>query len=187
MLKCLMCSNCIVALHQKNRFKVLEITIRRFNRLFFWKLEFIIDSNKLESFIVVHSLIENLIDFSIDLSWKTTVLLEKSILRHYSMYNNYVAYNAIIARAQYKTSDIRFEISSTQIRKQLKYLNQMQILISNNIINISVKIVIKNYRSRNTRVNLSNNFSRTYVACRMSHINFRWCQISWHHSLVAVM
>ena len=30
-----------------------------------------------------------------------------------------------------------------------------------------VKIVIKNYRSRSVRVNLSNNFSRAHVACRI--------------------
>ena len=52
---------------------------------------------------------------------------------------------------------------------------------------IFVKIVIKNYRSRSARVSLSNNFSRAHVACRMSHINFLWCQINWHHSLVVVM
>ena len=52
---------------------------------------------------------------------------------------------------------------------------------------ICVKVVIKNYRSRNARVNLSNNFSRAHVACRMSHINFLWCRVNWHHSFVAVM
>ena len=47
-------------------------------------------------------------------------------------------------------------------------------LICEKLMNIkSVKVVIRNYRSRDVRVNLSSNFSRTHVACRMSHVACR--------------
>ena len=42
-----------------------------------------------------------------------------------------------IARTQYKANDIRFEMSNTQVREQLKQLKQMQTSFSNNITNIS--------------------------------------------------
>ena len=51
---------------KKKRFEVREKTIRRFNNFSLWELEFSIDSNKFESFIVVYSAVENFIDFSID-------------------------------------------------------------------------------------------------------------------------
>ena len=54
MLKCLMCNNCIVALHQRNRFEISEMIIRRLNRLSFWKSNFAIDSIKFESFIAIY-------------------------------------------------------------------------------------------------------------------------------------
>ena len=46
----------------------------------------------------------------------------------------------------------------------------LSFIIETNVSNFewkTVKIVIKNYRSRSARVNLSSNFSRTHVACRI--------------------
>ena len=57
----------IVFMFVKMRFESLVI--------FFWKLNFSIDSNKLESFIVVYSLIENFINFTIDHSFDKNILL----------------------------------------------------------------------------------------------------------------
>ena len=51
MLRCLMCSNCIVALHQRNRFEVSEKTNRVSRNLSLWKLNILIDSIKFESLI----------------------------------------------------------------------------------------------------------------------------------------
>ena len=62
----LWCSNCTIALHQKNVLKFVKRRFENLNLLFLWKFEFSIDSNKLESLIVVYSLIESFIDFSID-------------------------------------------------------------------------------------------------------------------------
>ena len=42
-----MCSNCIVALHQRDRFEVPGITVRRPSRLPLWELEFTIGPDKL--------------------------------------------------------------------------------------------------------------------------------------------
>ena len=54
-------------------------------------------------------------------------------LRHYNMCDNCVARNAAIARAQYIANDIRFEMSSIQVWRQLR---QMQTLFSNNFMRI---------------------------------------------------
>ena len=87
------------------------------------------------------------------------------------------------------------------LKKYLIHLNQIfrfyefydinfffkKFFFDNFTITLFVKIVIKNYRSWDVRVNLLNSFSRAHVACRMSQINFRWCQINWYFSFVAVM
>ena len=82
MLQNINCNNCTIALHQKYCSDVRENAIRKFINFSFWEFEFSIDSNKFESFIVVHSLIESSNDFSIEFSIKTDVLLKKLILRH---------------------------------------------------------------------------------------------------------
>ena len=68
------------------------------------------NSSRLFHVIVAYSFASDFIDFSIDFSWKTIVLLEESISRHYNICDNCVASNAIIARAQYIANDIGFQI-----------------------------------------------------------------------------
>ena len=76
-----MCSNCIIALHQRNRFEVPGKADRVPSNLPLWELNFAIGPDKLGPLIVAHSLIESLIGPPVDLPWKTDILLEEPVLR----------------------------------------------------------------------------------------------------------
>ena len=89
------------------------------------------------------------------------------------MCDNCVAFNAAIARAQYKTNDIRFEISSTQVWEQLKHENFVSQYILFSTL-IQYKFCIIRMRLFNFTISLYH----IYIIC----LKLSWIQL--HESLM---
>ena len=76
---CVNCMNCTIALHQRYRFEIIENAIRKFNNFFFENSNLSLIRTNSSRFIVVYSLIENFIDFSINHSFDKNILLLKTL------------------------------------------------------------------------------------------------------------